>query len=206
LERIGGELLERELTAYESPESTNNEPLYEDSVQLATAAIRGDEEAFLRRIESEREKLYAIAYSYMRHQVNALEAVQETVCRAWLKRKTLREPQYWSTWLVRILIHVCMDMQRKQKRELLLDHTVIDAVEKRADDLAEMLARRMEIEAALDRLDAKERMVIVLKYYRDMTLSEVALLMDKPLGTVKTWLNKALVKLRTALGQREGDE
>ncbi|MBD3922663.1 sigma-70 family RNA polymerase sigma factor [Paenibacillus sp. PR3] len=154
----------------------------------------------------ERGKLYAIAYSYTRHQVNALEAIQETVCRAWLKRRTLREPRYWSTWLVRILIRICMDIQRKQKREVPTDDAQLMPDVSNADDPSDRMARRMMIEVALDRLDAKERMVVVLKYYRDMTLSEIAFLMDKPIGSVKTWLHKALGKLRTELGQWEGDE
>lgn len=198
--------MERELTVYESPETISDVQHDEDHVELAAAAIQGEEEAFLRRIEIDRGKLYAIAISYTRQQANALEAIQETVCRAWLKRRTLREPRYWSTWLVRILIRVCMDMQRKQKKELLLNHTLIETLESSADDLTDRLEKRMMIEGALNLLDAKERMVIVLKYYRDMTINDIALLMEMPIGTVKTRLHKALVKLRTELGQWEGDE
>jgi RNA polymerase sigma factor, sigma-70 family len=197
--------LEREFTVYEPPAALSYEHA-EDEIMLAAAAIQGDEEAFLRRTELERKKLYAIAYSYTRHQANSLEAVQETVCRAWQKRRTLREPRYWSTWLVRILIRVCMDMQRKQKRETPVDDSQLVTEKSNSKDLSDQLVRRMTIEGALDRLDAKERMVVVLKYYRDMTLSEIALLMDKPIGSVKTWLHKALIKLRMELGQWEGDE
>lgn len=197
--------MEREFTVYEPPSAMVIES-YEDEAALAAAAIQGDEESFLRRIEMERGKLYAIAYSYTRHQANALEAIQETVCRAWLKRRTLRESRYWSTWLVRILIRVCMDMQRKQKREVPTEDAQLVIEKANTEDPSDRLARRMMIEGALDRLDPRERMVVVLKYYRDMTLTETALLMDKPIGSVKTWLHKALNKLRTELGQWEGDE
>jgi RNA polymerase sigma factor (sigma-70 family) len=192
------------MTAYDPLELLTDEA--NDEEALATAAVRGDEEAFLRRIDMDRKKLYAIAYSYTRQHANALEAVQETVCRAWLKRRTLREPRYWTTWLVRILIRVCMDMQRKSKREVLRDHFQLETEVLNAGDPSEGLARRMIIEEALDQLNVKERMVVVLKYYRDMTLTEIAILMDKPIGSVKTWQHKALVKLRVELGQWEGDE
>ncbi|WP_246070671.1 sigma-70 family RNA polymerase sigma factor [Paenibacillus kobensis] len=178
-----------------------------DELELALAASRGNEEAFLRRTDMEKEKLYAIAYSYMRSEGDALEMVQEAVCRAWQKRRSLREPRYYSTWLVRILIRICMDSSRKRKRELPLGDRTAAKSQSYGMDPAGMLTDRMVIEKALDQLNEQERMVVVLKYYRDLTLSDIAMLLEKPLGTVKTRLHKALVKLRIELdedGKEEG--
>ncbi|MNC25650.1 RNA polymerase sigma factor SigV [compost metagenome] len=56
--------------------------------------------------------------------------------------------------------------------------------------------RKLDMEQALDSVKLKYRQVLVLKYYRDMTLTEIAEVLGKPEGTVKTWLNKGLKQLR----------
>ncbi|MNV87729.1 ECF RNA polymerase sigma factor SigW [compost metagenome] len=64
--------------------------------------------------------------------------------------------------------------------------------------------RRLDMEQALDGVKPKYRQVLVLKYYKDMTLAEIAEVLDKPEGTVKTWLNKGLKQLRDRM-KRKGD-
>ncbi|MNE87137.1 ECF RNA polymerase sigma factor SigW [compost metagenome] len=59
--------------------------------------------------------------------------------------------------------------------------------------------RKLDMEQALDSVKLKYRQVLVLKYYRDMTLTEIAEVLDKPEGTVKTWLNKGLKQLRNKM-------
>ena len=89
-----------------------------DLVELAVKARQGDEEAFLERMDADKHKLYGIAYSYMLNQQDALDAVQETVSKVWAKCKSLKQPEYFTTWVIRILIRVCMDEQKKKRREV----------------------------------------------------------------------------------------
>jgi RNA polymerase sigma-70 factor (ECF subfamily) len=161
------------------------------------AAKSGDSEAFRQLMDAEKMKLYAIALSYLKNEDDALEAVQETVCRAYVKLGKLREPRYFRTWLTRILIHCCIDEQKRKRKTMPL-FTVTDTL---ASDLAldEKWRMRMEI----GRLPANLRHIIILKYYEDMTLPEIARVLDKPEGTVKTWLNRALKLLRKALRKEE---
>jgi len=168
----------------------------------AAAAIKGDEAALFKRIEADKSKLYSIAYSYMRNETDALEAVQETVCRVWIKRKTLREPKFFTTWMIRILIRVCMDERKKKKREL----TSFLGIRKEtaADEQETATDSRVDMAEHVKALPNPYRMVIVLKYYRDMTITDIAELLEKPDGTVRTWLNKALRMLRVDMSQWEG--
>lgn len=176
----------------------------EDKDECALAAIRGDEEALLRRIDMDKRQLYGIAYAYMRDDADALDAVQETVCRVWTKRRTLREPKYFTTWTVRILIRVCMDEKRKRRRERPSDMNAMQAKRLQQADDADA---KLDMAAQVQALPANYRMIIVLKYYRDMTIPEIAGLLDKPDGTIRTWLNKALKLLRSDMAQaKEGDE
>ncbi|WP_337104385.1 sigma-70 family RNA polymerase sigma factor [Paenibacillus sp. YIM B09110] len=169
----------------------------EDRDQCALAAILGDETALLQRIEMDKRQLYGIAFAYMRNEDDALEAMQETVCRVWAKRRTLREAKYFTTWTIRILIRVCMDERKKRKREQerTLEASLMRRGEERRDDDA--AAARLDMAAQVKTLPANYRMVVVLKYYRDMTITEIAELLEKPDGTIRTWLNKALKLLRS---------
>ncbi|MCM3782632.1 sigma-70 family RNA polymerase sigma factor [Neobacillus mesonae] len=162
--------------------------------ELALRARQGDEEAFIQRIHADKERMYSIAYSYMRNEADALDAVQETVSRVWAKRSTLKQPEYFTTWVIRILIRVCMDEQKKKKRELPSDIERFDRVSEEA--VAGDTASKIDMETLVTALPPKYRMVIVLKYYRDMTITEIAELLERPDGTIRTWLNKALKLMR----------
>lgn len=61
--------------------------------EWAAAACSGDEQAFYQLISIHRRKLYGIAYSYLRNEADALEAIQETVCKAWIKCRRLKDPE-----------------------------------------------------------------------------------------------------------------
>ncbi|MFF2482470.1 sigma-70 family RNA polymerase sigma factor [Paenibacillus sp. NPDC058071] len=165
--------------------------------ELAAAAVKGDEEALLRRIDYDKRKLYGIAFAYMRHETDALDAIQETVCRVWAKRRSLRDPKLFTTWTVRILLRVCMDERKKRRRERPSSAALFQSTP--TGNVLEAAAGRLDMEAQLDRLKPHYRMVVVLKYYRDMTITDIAELMNKPDGTIRTWLHKALRILRRDL-------
>lgn len=171
--------------------------------EWASAAGKGDHEALISRIAMDKDKMYGIAYSYLRSEADALDAIQETVCRVWMKRKSLRDPKYFSTWMIRILIRVCLDAKKKQRREIpfMHDHAAnqVDywAVQGEvAGHTQGRTAERLDMAMLVQSLRPELRMVVTLKYYRDMTVADIAELMEKPEGTIKTWLHKALTQLR----------
>lgn len=162
------------------------------------ADLRKDDEALLERIEKEKGKMYGIAYAYMRNEPDALEAIQETVCRVWVKRRSLRDERYFATWMIRILIHVCMDERKKQNRE---QPSPTERLERVA--ASDGTVERIGMAEQIAKLSPRFRMIVVLKYYRDMTITEIAELLDKPDGTIRTWLHKALKQLRQQMTQGE---
>jgi len=168
--------------------------------EWAEEAIRGDETALLQRIEQDKHQMYGIAYSYMRNESDALEAIQETVCRIWMKKHTLREPKFFTTWAIRILIRVCMDARKKKTREHPTE-SITDQYDLSGKMVDQEAATRLDMAAQIQMLPANYRMVITLKYYRDMTIMEIAELLEKPDGTIRTWLNKALKGLRADMAE-----
>ncbi|WIV17594.1 sigma-70 family RNA polymerase sigma factor [Paenibacillus polygoni] len=176
-----------------------------DLVELAVKAKQGDEEAFVERMSVDKHKLYGIAYSYMLNQQDALDAVQETVSKVWAKRKSLKQPEYFTTWVIRILIRVCMDEQKKKRREVptaasYMGYDAVLAPQSVDSD------HKLDMEKRIRKLQPKYRMVIVLKYYRDLTIPDIAELMDKPEGTIRTWLHKGLKQMRTEMLDEEDQE
>ncbi|WP_238649719.1 sigma-70 family RNA polymerase sigma factor [Paenibacillus piscarius] len=157
------------------------------------------EQLFIGRVLDQKKILYSIAYSYLRSETEALEMVQEATYRAWIKRGSLKDEQRFAPWLTRILINCCKDELKRRKR------LRITAAVQEGSGLQEMTSdRKLDMERALEAVKPKYRQVLVLKYYRDMTLTDIAEVLGKPEGTVKTWLNKGLKQLRDKLKIRGG--
>lgn len=137
-------------------------------------------------------RLYGIGFSYLHHEADALDALQEASCKAWIKRRSLKDESAFLPWMTRILINCCMDELRRRKRIFPSDR----AGEDRA---AEMVSsNRIDLDRMLAKLPAKHRHVVILKYEQDLTLVEIARIPNEPEGTIKSWLPKALKQMRAA--------
>ncbi|NUU62209.1 sigma-70 family RNA polymerase sigma factor [Paenibacillus agri] len=163
-----------------------------DEIRKTDFAL-SEEEAFFERLYVERRKLYAIAYSYLGSEADALEVVQEASCRAWMKRKKLKDEQAFTPWVIRITINCCMDELRRKKRVFPAEKLV----EKAAQEMQSN--ERIDLERAMNRMKPKYRHAVILKYYQDMTTVEIAKVLKKPEGTIKTWVREGLKQLRRYL-------
>jgi len=153
-----------------------------------------------------KSQLYRMAWTYLRQEQDALEAVQETVCRAYVGLKKLRNDELFTTWLVRILLNVCMDeLKRRGRQSPSSEPWQQDQPRGKtmcSTDRQDLTVEdRLELEQALQRLDEPEKQVILLKYFEDMTITDIANVLGCPPGTIKTRLHRALVQLRDWLGK-----
>jgi RNA polymerase sigma-70 factor (ECF subfamily) len=164
-----------------------------DEQLLLKKAQRGDDEAFYQLIENMKEQLYRIALSYLKSEEEALEAVQEVIYRAYINIKKLKKPEFFKTWITRIMINYCIDELKYKKRFTNENFEV----EKSSESLpSNSNYDFVEIETLLSNLEKRYRTVIVLKYFHDYKISEIALILNKPEGTIKTWLYKGLEILK----------
>ncbi|MGF7049948.1 RNA polymerase sigma-70 factor (ECF subfamily) [Paenibacillus sp. DS2015] len=170
---------------------------------LALAAKQGDDAAFYSLITQQQEKMYRIAYTYLKSEADALEAVQEVTCRAYLKIHRLKDPNYFSSWLIRILMNYCADEVKKRSRRNGRPQLVATAVEQDLASGESALLEKVLLEMAVEQLEGNYQKVIQLKYYHDLTITEIARTLKKPEGTVKTWLHKALGGLRQQLEKED---
>jgi RNA polymerase sigma-70 factor (TIGR02954 family) len=160
---------------------------------LVKAAQKGDAEAFYRLILCYKDKLYNIAYCYLKSEQDALESIQEVTYRSYLKINKLKDPKYFSTWITKILINYCIDEQkRKMKIVNIEEHPIANNNNNNDVD-------KLTLEDAIEKLEPRYKEVIILKYIQDMTIIEISKIMECPEGTIKTWLSRALKQLRDLL-------
>jgi len=160
---------------------------------LVKKARSGDDNAFYELIQMRKELLYRTAFAYVKNQEDALDIVSETVYKAYRSIKKLKEPAFFNTWLTRILINCSLDVMKKQSKVVPLEETA--AIPVQTEDATEAL----DLHSAIDLLEPKSRTVVILKYFHDLTISQIAEVMECPQGTIKTYLHRALKNLRLEL-------
>lgn len=160
----------------------------EDLIERARA---GDSAAFVELMEGQKSVMYKVARSYLRNDADAADAMSETVLACFEKLGSLRQPQYFRTWLVRILIRKCQDILRDRRRSVPLD----EIAQVGRDDPGHA---RVEFLDLLDSLDEKYRTVLLLYYGEGFTVGEIAQAMDLKVETVKTRLKRARAGFKLA--------
>lgn len=164
---------------------------------LVMRAVDGDDAAFTELMDRHKIQLYKMAYSYLRNEDDAVEAVQEVTFRAYRALKKINNPDFFSTWLIRILLNYCMDVQKSKKR-------IIVDTEKMEQAAVYQNHESIEIEQAMKEMETKQRELLELKYFHELKITEIAELWQCPEGTVKTRLYKALKILKGKL-EAKGD-
>ena len=148
------------------------------------------EQEFVRHSEELKTRLYRTALLYLGSETAAVDAVDEAVYKGFLARKKLRQPEFFATWLTRILINVCNTELRRRKRERPMDEL---------PETAQEQFDALPLKEAVERLPLEVRAVIVLRYFTGLTLAETAAALDVPPGTVSTRQRKGLALLRLEL-------
>lgn len=158
--------------------------------KLVYQAIQGDGDAFAALVIEFKANLYRTALAMLGSEAAALDAVDESVYKAYLSIKKLRKPELFKTWITRILINVCKDNLKRRKRETGLE----EVTETRAND-----NQNIELKLAIRSLPINLRQTIVLRYLSGYSLEETANILDKPVGTISTWQRRGLQTLRLEL-------
>jgi RNA polymerase sigma-70 factor (ECF subfamily) len=164
---------------------------------LVEQAQRGDREAFTRLAFELSDRLFAVAHRILRDFDSAGDALQVTLLRIWRDLPSLRDPAHIEAWAYRVLIRVCNDELRKLRRRAPALHLL--AADGAAEDPAISIADREQLDRAFRTLNTEQRAAIVLQYYRDLTLSEIAEVLQVPIGTVRSRLHYAKRALRAAV-------
>ncbi|MEA3319508.1 MAG: sigma-70 family RNA polymerase sigma factor [Bacillota bacterium] len=161
-------------------------------IRLVNKAQKGDDKAFLKLFQKYEEDIFRMAYVYVKNESDALDVVQEVAYRSFKKINTLKNPEYFKTWLIRIAITCSLDLVRKNKKVVQLNLEYQEFIGSEDEDLALSLT----LQELLDQINEEEKSIVILRYYEGYSFKEIAGLLNMPLGTTKSVLYRALSKLR----------
>jgi RNA polymerase sigma-70 factor (ECF subfamily) len=165
------------------------------NIDLVKKAIKGDEVAFETLVKSESEKLYKTAFVYVRNKEDALDVLQETVYKAFISIDKVKQPEYFTTWITKILIRTAYDFLRKKKK-IVLDERILPSFTAKSRPNIE---GNLDLLQAISTLNQNYQTVILLFYYHDLPIREIADAMGIPENTVKTYLRRAKMELKNFL-------
>ena len=152
-----------------------------------------DKETFARQVTALRGSLYRVAAGYLRGENDRLDAVSEAIARAWERRGSLRDERLFKTWITRILMRECVNIQRRQRRCVPVEQ-LPEAATGQADTAA-------ALREALDNLPQRWRTMVILHYMEGYDVREVAAIMRTTKGAVCAGLSRARERLRSLIGE-----
>jgi RNA polymerase sigma-70 factor (ECF subfamily) len=141
---------------------------------------------------------YRLARAILLDDTEAEDAVQEAALVAWRRFGSLRDPASFDAWFDRILVNQCRDQLRRRKRAVQVASPPV-GFEPAAGAPPEN-EWDADLERALAALDVEHRTVVVLRYWQDRTVDDIAARLGIPAGTVKSRLHNAMRSLRASLG------
>src|ERR1035438_1416870 len=188
-----------------------------DDQSLVRASQRGDMAPFEELVGRHRDKIYARAYSMMRNEEEALDLSQEAWIKGWQRLGQFQGESSFMTWMTRIVINLCLDHLRKQKRHRTDSIEAMDdesgGVERQMPVVTvnptaglERAELRQKIDGALGQLSAEHRTVLVLHEFEDMEYKEIAKTVGCSIGTVMSRLFYARRKMAALLTDMKGED
>ena len=185
-----------------------------DDAALVKAARQGELDAFEELVFRHRDQIYARAFSMTRNEQDAVDLSQEAWIKGWQRLGQFQGDSSFTTWMTRIVINLCLDHLRKQKRHRL------DSIEELDEDSGgverqmpvvnvnptagmERAELRKKIDGALDQLTTEHRTVLVLHEFEDMEYKTIAKTVGCSLGTVMSRLFYARRKMAALLADVE---
>lgn len=156
-------------------------------------------ERLIQYILENQDRFYRVAYSYTRHQEDALDVVQSAVCKALEAYESIKDANAIKTWFYRILINECLTVLKKRKRFLL----TADCPEWEEVYYEKGYNQDDNIEKELDKLELDVQGIIKLRFFEELSLKEISCITGLNLNTVKTKLYRGLKKIKENI--READ-
>jgi len=172
--------------------------------QLLPRAISGDRDAFAGLVRCNQAMVFSLAWHSLRNEAQAEDLAQDVFLELHKVLRTLESDAHVTNWLRRVTSHRCIDQARRRgtRQDVALDEIVEPAApaESGPDPLLREKLRRLTAS-----LPDTAREVLLLRYQEDMEPGEIASLLEMPLNTVKSHLQRTLQMLRTKL-RRTGVE
>ncbi|MFZ5352139.1 MAG: RNA polymerase sigma factor [Bacillota bacterium] len=171
---------------------------------------KNDKNAFMDLFKQYERYLYKLCFSYVQNEQDALDIMQEVYIKIFKNIGRFELSMPFHPWLRRIAVNSCINHRRTMKYNTVSLNSSSDEHQSLEEQLAadtdiekhiENLDMERIIKSHLDTISPKHRMVIILRYYEDMSYEEIAEMLEIPLGTVKTDLYRARNILKSRLAE-----
>ncbi len=149
-------------------------------------------EKLIQYILENQDRFYRVAYSYTRHQEDALDAVQSAICKALEAHENIKNADAIKTWFYKILINECLTVLKKRGKVVL----TADTVEQEEVYYEKGYEQGGDIEQELEKLEMDIQVIIKLRFFEEMSLKEISSITGFNLNTVKTKLYRGLKLLK----------
>ncbi|ASK61912.1 RNA polymerase subunit sigma-70 [Virgibacillus phasianinus] len=150
------------------------------------------EDIFIQFIVENKENFYRLAFSYVKNAEDALDIVQESIEKTIAKKASLKDGQSIKSWFYKIVVNTSLDFLRKHKKMSLVDEEALEYFISGENDVYQDI----DLQRSLDELPMKFKSIIILRFFEDLQIDEVAEILHENTNTIKTRLYKALKLLR----------
>lgn len=164
---------------------------------LVKKAKKGDGEAFVSLVKQYEDVLYRTASRLLNNDEDVADAMQDTIISAYEKLHTLKNDEYFNTWICKILINKCNSLLNKNKNVSVIDENLL--IQKRDDEF-----QKIELEDALNSLNEVYKLALILYYIVGLNVKEISEFLKEPEGTIKSRLSRAKSILRNNYYKNEG--
>jgi RNA polymerase sigma-70 factor (ECF subfamily) len=164
-----------------------------------------DKDAFRLLVENYRKVMFGTAYLMTKDRGLAEDALQDALVQMWKHLPSLRQGVSLKAWLVRIVVNE-VNRQRRKKRVLTVPLEYAPEIVDDCDDAVTMMIRNEDhqnLRQAMEQLPLEIKETVILRYFSDLTVPEIAAVMKKPEGTIKSRLSRALIRLNEILSNSE---
>lgn len=137
-----------------------------------------------------------MAFVYVQNEADAVDILQQAMIKGFEHIESLQEPKYFKTWMIRIVINCCKTYMEKMKKIEVTDPTELFELQSVSHTYKE---EELDLWTALQSLEEKYKTVLLLRFYQDYTVPEMAAILEMPPGTVKTNIRRGLKQLKQML-------
>ncbi|WP_234969289.1 sigma-70 family RNA polymerase sigma factor [Bacillus massilinigeriensis] len=170
--------------------------------RLIKKAIKGNKSAFEKLVRQHYEQIYRTAYLYVHNEEDALDVVQEASYQAFQSIRALKHPEFFTTWLTKIVIRCAGQVLKKNSKLVVMSD---DMILNLSQPLTENERDSGELLSAIQQLRGSYRTAIIYFYYYDYSIKTISTLMEVPEGTVKTYLSRGKAELKKFYEEMEGE-
>lgn len=164
-------------------------------------ATQGDSQAFGDLVRQHQTMVFSIAYHFLRNRTQAEDVAQDVFLELYQRLAQIQSPAHLMFWLRRVVVNRCIDQTRRRRPEMALD----DVQEPRAAAVGGDLLLSEQLQRSVATLPERRRAVVILRYQEGLDLAEISKVLDMPLNTVKSTLQRSLLELRKKLKRRIGE-